>query len=134
MPFPIKRAIFCLCDLSVPFYFLSVCDMKALFYIIFLHVILGSNCARILAGFPVDSISHIHSTAAYLKRLADDGHEITVLHYGKMKKVELNHPNINTYYSYMESDEDVITFVNSFLWKKSRFGIGWILEWKFLQF
>lgn len=81
-----------------------------------------SNCdaANILAGFPIDAISHLHSMAAYLERLANDGHHITIVHCGNLKKVELDHPNITTYYVYMKSDDDLVTFANSFLWKRSR--------------
>lgn len=54
-------------------------------------------------------------------RLADDGNEVTILHIGKLKPVKFNHPNITVHYIYMPSDEDVVSFVNSFLWKRSRF-------------
>ncbi|KAI6190863.1 UDP-glucuronosyltransferase [Aphelenchoides bicaudatus] len=75
--------------------------------------------AKILAGFPVDALSHLYSIASYLKTLANDGHHITVLHTGKLNPVKFDHPNITVHYVHMDSDEDVVSFVNGFLWKRS---------------
>ncbi|KAI6228690.1 UDP-glucuronosyltransferase [Aphelenchoides fujianensis] len=87
------------------------------FLLSFLLLWTRGESGRILVGYPNDALSHLYSMQAYLERLANAGHQVTILQTADaVKEVVFSHANVSNLFVRMDAGMDIASFANSFLW------------------